>query len=62
MSHWPISGPGGSLEFLSRLPAKRKIFIHVNNTNPLLREDSAERGQAEVAGWEIAWDGMEVRL
>lgn len=62
MAHLPVGGDGGSLATLRGLRASRRIFIHVNNTNPLLREDSAERGQAEAAGWEIAWDGMEVRL
>jgi len=62
MAHLPVGGDGGSLAALRGLRASRRIYIHVNNTNPLLREDSAERGQAEVAGWEIAWDGMEVRL
>jgi len=62
MAHLPVGGDGGSLAALRGLRASRRIYIHVNNTNPLLREDSAERGQAEAAGWEIAWDGMEVRL
>jgi len=38
------------------------VYIHVNNTNPVLRDDAPERRDAEAAGWEIAWDGMEVRL
>jgi pyrroloquinoline quinone biosynthesis protein B len=62
MSHWPLSGPGGSLEFLSRLGAKRKIFIHVNNTNPILREGSAERAAVEQSGVEVAFDGLELEL
>jgi len=62
MSHWPISGAGGSLQFLSRLPAKRKIFIHVNNTNPILREGSAARAEVERSGVEVAADGLELEL
>jgi pyrroloquinoline quinone biosynthesis protein B len=62
MSHWPISGAGGSLEFLARLPARRKIFIHVNNTNPMLREGSAARAEVRRSGVEIAEDGLELEL
>jgi len=62
MAHLPVGGAAGSLAGLLGLRAARRIYIHVNNTNPLLREDSAERKEAEAAGWEIAWDGMEVSL
>ena len=62
MAHLPIGGAGGSLAQLRGLRAGRRIYIHVNNTNPILREDSAERREVEAAGWEIAWDGMEVTL
>ncbi|HEY2730210.1 MAG TPA: pyrroloquinoline quinone biosynthesis protein PqqB [Polyangia bacterium] len=62
MSHWPLSGPGGSLAFLSRLPARRRIFIHVNNTNPMLREDGPERAELARHGVEVAFDGLEVEL
>jgi pyrroloquinoline quinone biosynthesis protein B len=62
MSHWPISGPGGSLEFLSRLKARRRIFIHVNNTNPILREGGPERAELQRQGIEVAEDGMELEL
>jgi len=62
MAHLPVGGDGGSLAALRGLRASRRIYIHVNNTNPLLREDSAERRQVEVAGWQVAWDGMEVSL
>ncbi|HEV3030210.1 MAG TPA: pyrroloquinoline quinone biosynthesis protein B, partial [Polyangia bacterium] len=68
MSHWPVFGSGGSLEpngslsFLSRLPARRRIFIHVNNTNPMLREDGPERAEVARHGVEVAFDGMELEL
>jgi pyrroloquinoline quinone biosynthesis protein B len=62
MSHWPISGPGGSLEFLSGLKARRRIFIHVNNTNPILREAGPERAELVRRGIEVAEDGMELEL
>ena len=62
MAHLPVGGPGGSLAGLGGLRAARRLYIHVNNTNPLLREDSLERKTVEAAGWEIARDGMEVTL
>jgi pyrroloquinoline quinone biosynthesis protein B len=62
MAHLPVGGHGGSLEALSGLRAGRRIYIHVNNTNPLLRDDSAERKAVEAVGWEIARDGLEVSL
>ena len=63
MAHLPIGGREGSLAVLrGRLPSARRVYIHVNNTNPVLREDSPERKEAEAAGWAIAWDGMEVTL
>ncbi|MCU1275804.1 MAG: pyrroloquinoline quinone biosynthesis protein PqqB [Bryobacterales bacterium] len=62
MGHIPISGPNGSLRLLAPLKRPRKIFIHVNNTNPILDEDSAEYHQVREAGWEIAQDGWEFDL
>lgn len=62
MAHLPVGGPGGSLAALAGLRATRKVYIHVNNTNPILREDSAERRALEAAGWTVAWDGLEITL
>jgi pyrroloquinoline quinone biosynthesis protein B len=62
MGHLPVSGPGGSLEQLIRLKRPRKIYIHVNNTNPILDEDSPEYQHVQQAGWEIAQDGAEFEL
>jgi len=62
LAHWPVGGQRGSLAMLSRLTAPRRVFIHINNTNPMLREDSTERKIIEAAGWRVAWDGMEIRL
>jgi pyrroloquinoline quinone biosynthesis protein B len=62
MGHVPLSGPGGSLDRFSTLGDTRKVYLHVNNTNPILDEESAERRIAAEAGWEVAWDGMEMEL
>ena len=62
MGHVPISGDGGSLAWLSGLNVKRRIYIHINNTNPVLRKGSRERKAVERAGVEIAHDGMDFRL
>ena len=62
MAHWPIGGAEGSLRFLGSLSAARRVLIHINNTNPMLREDSAERALVQAAGVEVAFDGMELEL
>jgi pyrroloquinoline quinone biosynthesis protein B len=62
MGHISMSGPEGSVASLSGLNVKRRIFVHINNSNPVLREDSRERHAVEEAGWEVAFDGMEIRL
>ena len=62
MGHLDQSGRGGILEHLSRLAKPRKILIHINNTNPILDEDSAERRALERAGIEVAFDGMDIAL
>jgi pyrroloquinoline quinone biosynthesis protein B len=62
MGHLPIGGPEGSLEQLSGLPIERKIYIHINNTNPVLLEDSPERRMVTDRGMEVAVDGLEVKV
>ncbi|MDB6086091.1 MAG: pyrroloquinoline quinone biosynthesis protein PqqB [Gammaproteobacteria bacterium] len=63
IGHLPQSGTHGMLEWLGRLPARtRKILIHINNTNPILDESSAEAAELRQRGVEVAWDGMEVFL
>ncbi len=62
MGHMSMSGAEGSLAAFSNLNVSRKIFIHINNTNPVLLEKSVERAEAEAAGWEISYDGMEISL
>jgi len=61
MGHIGMSGPEGSLAAFAGLGVKRRIFVHLNNSNPVLRADSSERAQVENAGWEVAFDGMEIR-
>jgi pyrroloquinoline quinone biosynthesis protein B len=62
MGHMPISGPDGSLNRLAKLRRPHKIFVHINNTNPILDKDSLEHRQVADAGWEVAEDGWEFRL
>ena len=63
IGHLPQSGAGGMLEWLDKLPAgTRKVLIHVNNTNPILDEDSQQAAEAARRGVEVAWDGMEIEL
>jgi pyrroloquinoline quinone biosynthesis protein B len=62
MGHMSMSGDDGTIAAFRDLGVARRIFIHINNSNPVLLEDSQERRIAEAAGWEIAYDGMEVRL
>jgi pyrroloquinoline quinone biosynthesis protein B len=63
IGHLPQSGVGGMLEWLDRLPADtRRILIHINNTNPILDEDSAQAAELARRGIEVAWDGMEITL
>ncbi len=62
MGHVSMSGETGAMESLHGLDIRRKIFIHINNTNPALLSDSPERRQLESAGWAVAYDGMSVEL
>ena len=61
MGHVPIAGPDGSLAALRGVECRR-IYIHLNNTNPVILADSAERKTVEAAGWQVAHDGMEIVL
>jgi len=61
MGHIPIDGTDGTLQALQDVTAQR-IFIHINNTNPMLIADSPERAKVEAAGWQVAEDGMEIVL
>jgi pyrroloquinoline quinone biosynthesis protein B len=62
MGHMSMSGEDGTIAAFRDLGVGRRIFIHINNSNPALLDDSAERRIANEAGWEIAYDGLEVRL
>jgi len=62
MGHVPLSGPGGTLEAFARLQGPRTILVHINNTNPVLLEDSPEREAVLHAGVEVAHDGLELEL
>jgi pyrroloquinoline quinone biosynthesis protein B len=62
MNHIPVSGSEGSLERMRSLKRPRKVFIHMNNTNPMLNEVGPEYRQVRDSGWEIAVDGMEFVL
>ncbi len=62
MGHMSLSGPEGTLAAFADSLVARKVFIHINNTNPILLADSAERAAVEAAGWEVAYDGMEITL
>jgi len=63
IGHLPQSGPGGMIETLARLPrSTRRLLIHINNTNPILDEDSAERAALARAGIEVCEDGMAITV
>lgn len=62
MGHISMSGSDGSIAAFAPLNVKRRIYVHINNSNPALDENSPERKSVEAAGWEVGYDGMEVRI
>jgi pyrroloquinoline quinone biosynthesis protein B len=62
MGHMSVSGTHGTIAAFQRIDVGRKVLLHINNSNPILLNDSPERATAEAAGWEVAYDGMEIRL
>ena len=62
MGHWPVGGEGGSLPWLAGVPARTRLYVHVNNTNPMLAPGSPERRAVEAGGIAIAEDGDTLRL
>jgi pyrroloquinoline quinone biosynthesis protein B len=62
MGHMSVSGPNGTIAAFRPLEVHRKVLLHINNSNPILLDDSPERAEVEAAGWEVAYDGMELHL
>lgn len=62
MGHMSMSGPDGSIAAFARIAVKQKVFVHMNNTNPVFRPTSPQRAQAKAAGWTVACDGMELEI
>jgi len=62
MGHMAMSGPDGSIAAFAPLAIRRKVYVHMNNTNPVLDPAAPERAEAEAAGWTIGQDGMEFEL
>ena len=62
MGHMSVSGPDGTMAAFAALDVARKVFIHINTTNPILIEGTPERFAVEAAGWEVAYDGMHLVL
>jgi pyrroloquinoline quinone biosynthesis protein B len=62
MGHMSVAGNEGTIAAFKDLGVARKVFIHINNSNPMILDDSPEHAAAEAAGWQVAWDGMEIAL
>jgi pyrroloquinoline quinone biosynthesis protein B len=62
MGHMSVSGPDGTIAAFRKIDVGRKILLHINNSNPILLDDSPERAEVLAAGWEVAHDGMEIQL
>jgi pyrroloquinoline quinone biosynthesis protein B len=62
MGHMSVSADDGTLAAFADLDVARKIFIHINTTNPILIADTPERAQVEAAGWEVSYDGMAIEI
>ncbi|MEP1942489.1 MAG: pyrroloquinoline quinone biosynthesis protein PqqB, partial [Sulfitobacter sp.] len=62
MGHMSMSGADGSIAAFAEIAVNQKVFVHMNNTNPVLRPTSEEKAQAQAAGWTVAQDGMELQI
>ncbi len=62
MGHISMEGENGAVASLAGIALGRRIFVHINNTNPVLDENSPEHARIRAAGWEIAYDGLELEL
>jgi pyrroloquinoline quinone biosynthesis protein B len=60
MGHMSLGGPNGTLAAFRAIDVRRKILLHINNSNPILLDDSPERAKVEAAGWQVAYDGQEI--
>lgn len=60
MGHMSVSGRDGTISAFRQIDVRRKILLHINNSNPILLDDSPERAEAVAAGWEVGFDGMEI--
>jgi pyrroloquinoline quinone biosynthesis protein B len=62
MGHMSISGPRGTIAAFRNIDVGRKVLLHINNSNPILLDESPERTEVLAAGWDVAHDGMEIQL
>ena len=62
MGHMSVSGPAGTIAAFAGLGVHRRVLLHINNSNPILLDDTPERAAVEAAGWQVAFDGMEICL
>lgn len=62
MGHISVNDADGTIAAFRDLTVQRKVFIHINNSNPILLADSLERAETEAAGWEVSYDGMRITL
>ena len=62
MGHMSVDGPDGTISAFEGLGVRQRILLHINNSNPILLSDSPERARVEAAGWQVAYDGMELQL
>lgn len=62
MGHMSVSGPDGTMAAFEGLSVQRRVLLHINNSNPILLDDSPERAAVNAAGWDVAYDGMEMTL
>lgn len=62
MGHMSVSGPNGTIAAFRNIDVRRKVLLHINNSNPVLLDDSVEHAAVTAAGWDVAFDGMEIEL
>jgi len=62
MGHMSVSGPDGTMAAFEGLGVQRRVLLHINNSNPILLDNSPERAAVNAAGWDVAYDGMELTL